>query len=254
MQRAAPNLTIAFAVLCMAAGCAAPARAQEEAPEIETGEDGNFLVIPGIGKVPLPPGMRAYGPGNGLKDHGLSPRIYGPKAAEPAPAAPRTPERKQADEMDRLFARLAEAEDVREAMGAAAAIQRRWSRSGSDTIDLLAARALAAQSGGAPPLARSLLDYVVALAPQWPEGFVRRARLRATSGDESGALQDYERAAQLDPRRFDALRAIGELAEKLGEKKRALEAYRKALDVTPREETLRKNEERLKVEVEGRDI
>lgn len=239
----------------MICACAAGALAQESDPSLETDEDtgGNFLVIPGIGKIPLPPGARAYGPGNDPRGQGLAPRRLGPRAAEPAPA-PKTPEERQADEMGRLFARLAEAEDEREATSAAAAIQRHWARSGSDTIDLLAARALAAEAGGAAPLARALLDYVVVLSPYWSEGFVRRARLRAAQGDETGALDDLETAARLEPRRFDALRGLGQLAEKLGDKKRALEAYRKALAVTPREEELRKSEERLKIEVEGRDI
>lgn len=246
-----------FALLLVSAcaALAAPARAQEEPPEFGEDGGGNFLVIPGIGKIPLPPGVRAYGPGNGPRDHGIAPRQYGPpKAAEPAPGPSRTPDERLAEELDRLFARLADAEDDREAVAAAAAIQRRWSRSGSDTIDLLAARAQAAETGGAAPVARALLDYLVALSPYWPEGFVRRARLRATLGDDAGALDDFEKAAQLDPRRFDALQAIGGLAEKLGDKKRALDAYRKALAVTPRDDALRKNEERLKVEFEGRDI
>jgi tetratricopeptide (TPR) repeat protein len=156
--------------------------------------------------------------------------------------------------MSRLFARLATAEDDREAQAVTAAILSRWSRSGSDTIDLLAARALAAEVAGAPALSKALLDYVVALAPGWPDGFVRRARVMASEGDAAGALADLETAARLEPKRFDALEALGSLAEKAGDKKRALSAYRKALDISPRNDTVRKNEERLQIEVEGRDI
>jgi Flp pilus assembly protein TadD len=99
-----------------------------------------------------------------------------------------------------------------------------------------------------------LLDYVVALSPGWPEAFVRRARVSAAGGDVSGALADLETAARLEPKRFDALEALGALSEKAGEKKRALEAYRKALEIAPRNDALHKNEERLRIEVEGRDI
>ena len=69
-----------------------------------------------------------------------------------------------------------------------------------------------------------------------------------------GALADLETAARLEPKRFDALAALGALAEKAGEKKRALDAYRKALRIAPRNAGLRKDEERLRLEVEGRDI
>ena len=54
--------------------------------------------------------------------------------------------------------------------------------------------------------------------------------------------------------RFDALAAVGALSEELGDKKRALDAMRKSLAISPRQDALRKQEERLRLEVEGRDI
>ncbi|PPD42490.1 MAG: hypothetical protein CTY15_12090 [Methylocystis sp.] len=248
-----PTLLLLLLALCVGTAWAQ----QDEPPTLgEDNEGGNFLFIPGIGKIPLPPGARGFGPGNppGDREEGLAPRRLGPKAAAPHPEPPKSPEERQAQEMSRLFAKLAEAEDEREAQAAAAAILRRWGQSGSDTVDLLAARALAAETAGAPALARNLLDYIVALSPNWPEGFVRRARVMAAEGDVAGALGDLETAARLEPRRFDALEALGSLSEKAGEKKRALEAYRKALEISPRNESLHKNEERLRIEVEGRDI
>ena len=83
---------------------------------------------------------------------------------------------------------------------------------------------------------------------------MRRARVRAEQGDDAGALSDLETAARLEPKRFDALAALGSLAEKAGEKKRALDAYRKSLAISPQQDSLRKTEERLRIEVEGRDI
>jgi tetratricopeptide (TPR) repeat protein len=233
------------------------AEAQEETPPTLGGEEGgeNFLVIPGIGKIPLPPGASAYGPGSGPLDYdGLEPKRAGPGAAAPRPEPPKSRAERQTLELNRLLGRLAAAEDEREAQGAAAAILRLWAASGSDTIDLLAARALAAETAGAPALSKALLDYVVALSPFWPEGFVRRARSMAAQGDLGAALDDLETAARLEPKRFDALESLGTIAEKVGQKKRALDAYRKALDISPRNEALRKNEERLRIELEGRDI
>ncbi len=236
---------------------ATAAGAQERAPpSLSEDADGqNFLFIPGIGKIPLPPGARGFGPSGPMDPfEDEAPRRAKPRAAQPKPEPPLSAKEKEAQEMDRLFARLASADDDRDAQGAANAILRRWSQSGSDTIDLLAARALAAEAAGAPALAKSLLDYVVLLSPRWPEGYVRRARVVASGGDLAGAAADLERAAQLEPRRFDALEALGALSEKTGDKKRALDAYRKALDISPRDETLQRNEERLRLDVEGRGI
>jgi Tetratricopeptide repeat len=247
--------TILGVVLALSMASAGPAAAgQDDAPTVGRDADGNnFLFLPGIGKIPLPPGARGLPGAEGLDPgEGATPRRQGPRAAAPPP--PLSPEERRAQEMEALFARLGAAEDAREAQGAAAAILRRWSQSGSDTIDLLAARAFAAEAGGGAGLARALLDYVVALSPYWPDGFVRRARVKVAEGDDAGALADLETAARLEPRRFDALAALAALAEKTGEKKRALDAYRKALSITPNDQALQKNEERLRIEVEGRGI
>lgn len=249
--------TCAIALLALFGLAPVAARAQESAPPTlsQDPDGGDLLFIPGIGRIPLPPGARGFPPSTPIEpEEGLMPPRGGPKAARPQPEPPLSAEARETRDMNRLFARLAAAEDAREAQGAAAAIFRRWSQSGSDTVDLLAARALAAETAGAPALAKALLDYVVALAPGWPDGFVRRARALASQGDLAGAQADLETAARLEPRRFDALGSLGALAEKAGDKKRALDAYRKALDISPRDEALQRNEERLRLDVEGRGI
>lgn len=249
--------TGAIALLALLGLAPAGAGAQEHAPPSlsEDPEGGHFLFIPGIGKIPLPPGARGFGPGNPpTPQDDLAPGPDRPRATLPRPEPPLTTEERQARDMARLFDRLATAEDEREAQGAAAAILRRWSQSGSDTVDLLAARALAAEAAGAPKLAKALLDYIIALSPTWPEGFVRRARVTASEGDVAGALADLETAARLEPKRFDALEALGVLAEKAGDKKRALDAWRKALDISPRDAALQRNMERLRLDVEGQGI
>ena len=221
-------------------------------PSIESfGQEGeNFLFIPGIGRIPLPPGSRALGPGRGGDESAPERRT---PAAGPPPQ-PRNPEERRAEEIDRLYLRLEQAEDEREAKGVAAAIVSRWSRSESDTINLLAARALAADGAGAAALAFSLLDHIVTLAPLWSEGYVLRAKVRAQQGDDAGAIADLETAATLEPKRFDALASLGALKEKSGDKKGALAAYRKSLTISPQQDSLRKIEERLHIEIEGRDI
>lgn len=209
-------------------------------------EGGSFLMIPGIGKIPMPPGVHVFGPGNSGRP---------PPSKRAAPEPPKAaPPSQPVDAVARLFERLAEAADEQEAQAVATSILRHWAHSGSDTVDLLVTRAAAAETGGAQPLARSLLDYVVTLAPYWSEGFVRRARAKAAQGDVNGALDDLETAARLEPKRFDALASIGALYEAAGDKKRALDAYRRALAISPRQDALRKTEERLRLEIEGRDI
>jgi tetratricopeptide (TPR) repeat protein len=238
------EILMASALVAMTCGVISARARGADPPTIEEdGEDDEHVLnIPGIGRIPMPPGTRVF-----------QPRAPRPPTAE-APAPPKSPDQRRAEAQERLFARLAEAEDEAQAQMIAGAILRDWARSGSDTIDLLTARAAAAETAGSTPLAKTLLDHVVTLSPYWAEGFVRRARITAARGDAAGALGDLETAARLEPRRFDAWAALGALAEQTGEKKRALEAYRKSLAISPRQDALRKTEERLRLEVEGRDI
>jgi len=174
-----------------------------------------------------------------------------------APARAETPQRSQRpveETIDGLLDRLAHAQDELESRHIADAVLQRWARTNSDTINLLAARAQAAEVAGAAPLARQLLDYVVSLAPNWVDGYVRRARARAAAGDDAGAMADLETALRLEPRRFDALTLQGALAERSGDKKQALAVTRRALALQPFNAELQKSEERLKIDVEGRDI
>lgn len=244
----------ALLFLLLAGFLAAPAAARAQAPSAEperrdSGDDDgeHVLDIPGVGPIPMPPGVRVFQP------HPSPP----PKAEAgpaPPPLAPKSPDQRRQEAQDKLFARLAAAEDEAQAQLVAMQLMRDWARSGSDTIDLLLARAGAAEAAGGTELARSLMDKAVALSPYWAEGFIRRARIKIAQNDPPGALADLETAARLDPKRFDALAAIGALAEEAGEKKRALDAYRKSLAISPRQDALRKNEERLRLELEGRDI
>ena len=231
------------------------ARAQSDDPPLPTqeGEGDDFIELPGVGRIPLPPGAKAFQPRGARRfggDDEFAP--LPPKAAAPPP--PRTPEEARSAALDELLARLKAADDEPEARAIAARTLELFARHASDTIVLLTARAAAAELGGAAETAQSLLDHVVALDPAWPEGFVRRARARAARGDGAGARDDLEASLRLEPRRFDALALLGALSEAAGDKKKALDAYRRALALDPHQEALRNNEERLRFDVEGRDI
>jgi tetratricopeptide (TPR) repeat protein len=209
-------------------------------------EGGGVIDIPGIGPIPipLPPGSHVFGP-----------RGPAPQSGDAQPPEPETKARHSAPlSLDDLFFKLTQAEDADEAGGIAKLIGRIWSRSGSDTADLLADRAKLAEELDQRGLARELLDRVVALEPRWAEALVRRSRLRAALGDAPGAISDLQEAVRLEPRRFDAYASLGALEEARGEKKSALEAYRRSLEIDPRADDIIKAEERLRIEVEGRDI
>jgi hypothetical protein len=266
-----------FAAAIVAASVAAGAESRDVSPEGDQGARGdNFLEIPGIGRIQMPPGVHVFQPRGAHRFGGDedSPRAeespgFGPQAkpspgiaAPPAqtsrspshPSPPKSPQQARADALDALFARMKDAADEEEAQAIANRIMSVFASTSSDTVALLSSRAAAAEIAGAQPVAEALLDDVIVLDPAWAEAFVRRARLKATRGDAAGAREDLESALRLEPRRFDALAALGALLEEAGDKKAALETYRRGLALDPRQEKLQKSEDRLRLEVEGRDI
>lgn len=182
--------------------------------------------------------------------------LAGPvRAGEGAPVAgpaPRTEAHRSS--LDDLFARLAAAKSETEADGVAALIQRRWSRSGSDTADLLMSRAGEAIAAKNYPLAIEILDRVIALEPEWAEAWSRRATAFYLLDDPTSAMADIRQVIAREPRHFVAWAGLGHLYLASGDKQRALEAYSRALAINPYLETLKTIRERLLPEVEGRDL
>lgn len=233
MRLASPIFAAALAVAALASVGVLAATAERPFTQQQ------YIEIPGIGRipVPLPPGARVFSP----------PRRPAPLEPEAAPELAR-------DSLDDLIRRLSLADSDEEESALAQAIGRLWARSGSPTADLLLRRAMTAASLGADSLALDLFDRIVALEPAWAEALVGRAHAHIALGALDAAERDLESAIRLEPRRFDALGELGALREREGASARALDAYRRARALDPRREEWRKAEERLRLEVEGRDI
>lgn len=156
--------------------------------------------------------------------------------------------------LDDLFTRLAAAKDENEAKGVANLIQRRWSRSGSDTADLLLGRAQDALKAKDQPLAIELLDRVIALKPNWAEAWNLRASAFYLMDDPASSMADIRQVIAREPRHFAALAGLGHIYMSGGDKRRALDAYRRALAIHPYLEGVKTVVDRIKFEVDGRDI
>jgi tetratricopeptide (TPR) repeat protein len=167
------------------------------------------------------------------------------------PEAP--PPRSPAATLDRLFERLAAAKTSEEAKGIANLIQRRWARSGSDTADLLMTRAQDALKSRELPLAIELLDRVISLEPDWAEGWNQRANALFLQGDPIRSMLDIAETLKREPRHYGAMMGLGTILRQQGDDKRAMVAYRKALEVYPQLEAVKDAVESLKLEVDGRD-
>lgn len=156
--------------------------------------------------------------------------------------------------LDELFERLAKAQDAEEGAGIAGAIQRVWLRSNSDTADLLMSRARTLLQAKDSAVAQEILDRLIALEPGWAEAWRMRANARFLSGDKGGAVEDLGRTLALEPRHFAALSDLGSVLHESGFNKRALEVFRRALEVHPQQPDARALIDQLAPSVDGRDI
>ena len=176
-----------------------------------------------------------------------------PEKPDPSKPDPTQPAGRQRI-LDELFDKLAKAQDDRDARGLAAAIERVWMRSGSDTSDLLMSRAMQAMQGKDNMLALELLDRILEIHPDWAEALNKRATVKFLLEDYGGAMQDIASVLKLEPRHFSALSGMGFILQKTQNEKLAVKAFRKALELYPRQEEIKKIVEKLTGEVDGQDI
>src|SRR5690348_5203754 len=156
--------------------------------------------------------------------------------------------------LDFLFGALKAAPDEASAKHVEARIWAIWLQTPSDTVSLLMTRAKAAMEAQNSDVALKLLDSIVKLRPDYVEGWNRRATLYYLRNDYAHSLADIEQVLAREPRHFGALAGLGMIMQDLGDDKRALDAFRKALAVNPHLDKVPELVKVLSEKVEGRDI
>lgn len=177
-----------------------------------------------------------------------SAQVTGPAKA-PAEAPLRGPAR-----LDKLFEKLKTAESPQAAQIAASDIERAFERSGSPTADLIYSRVKEAMSAKDFDLALDLLDYLVALRPDWAEPYHRRSVVHFLRKDQDAAFRDVRETLAREPRHYHALAGLGAMLGMMGDAKGAFRAYQKALEIHPFFSDLKESVEKMRPDVEGRPI
>ena len=183
-----------------------------------------------------------------------------PEAA-PLPPAPDAGPKKSAGfgedkrrAVDELLGRLARTDEPEAAKRIAGAVQALWLRSGSDTVDLLTSRAADAQRASKLDVAIKIMDEVVSLKPDYAEGWNKRATLKFMAKDLDESMADIHETLLREPRHYGAWIGLGRILSDAGLDARALAAYRKAIEIYPAVEGLRKQVDDLALKVEGQPI
>jgi len=148
--------------------------------------------------------------------------------------------------LDRLFEQLYHAPDPVVARAVERAIWEIWLASEDDVINAMMGEGVAAMQRRDYPAALRSFDSMVEMAPDFAEGWNKRATLYYLMGAYESSLDDIIRTLELEPRHFGALSGRGMILHDLGRNEEALTAFEAALDLNPQMPGARLNVEALR--------
>ena len=129
-----------------------------------------------------------------------------------------------------------------------------WTRSASPTVNLLIARAQASMDARHFDVAEALLDHAIGLSPHFAQAYALRGAARLRLDDQDGAITDFSRAIELEPRQYEARIALAEIMMAGGDKRGAYDMFQKALEWNPHEKHARARARKLRDEIDGQEI
>jgi tetratricopeptide (TPR) repeat protein len=108
-----------------------------------------------------------------------------------------------------------------------------WSRSGKPEVDKLFVQGLDEMNGGRLDDGIATFSRVIELAPEFAEGWNKRATLYFLAGDYRRSLADCDEVMKRNPAHFGALAGYGQIYLRLDQPEQALEYFKRALAVNP---------------------
>lgn len=168
--------------------------------------------------------------------------------AGPAPADQNDPD------LDILFGRLQTTPSAHEARVLEAGIWRLWLRSDSPTVNLLMEQGVNAMSEGRREESLGVFDTVTKLAPEFAEGWNKRATVLFMLGRLRKSIADCAKVLALEPRHFGALGGLGLIYTRLEKPEKALDAYRRLLEINPHATFARRQIKLLEKQIKGEKI
>ena len=106
-------------------------------------------------------------------------------------------------------------------------------QAGDDKVDALMAIGVAGLNGADYDRALDAFNQMVRLAPNFAEGWNKRATTLYLMGRFADSVKDVEKVLALEPRHFGALSGLGLCYAHLNKDREALRAFEKAATVDP---------------------
>ena len=103
-------------------------------------------------------------------------------------------------------------------------------------------------------LAIKLLDAIVKIKPDYVEAWNRRATIHYMRKEFGQSMEDIRQVLIREPRHFGAMSGLGMILQEFGDEKRALDVFRRALEINPHLPKIDELVKTLTEKVEGRAI
>ena len=159
-----------------------------------------------------------------------------------------------APELNELFEQLKSSTDYHDAAAIEQAIWKIWTVRGVADVDKAMAYGIAAMNAGALRVSVLSFGRVIQLAPDFAEGWNKRATVYYMMGRFDESVSDIQRTLALEPRHFGALSGMGLIYDNLGKLSAAAKVWERALSIHPLMPGIRDRVDEIKSEAKGKPI
>ncbi|HEX6119256.1 MAG TPA: tetratricopeptide repeat protein [Dongiaceae bacterium] len=129
-----------------------------------------------------------------------------------------------------------------------------WVESGDPSLDQVFQLGSQAMAIGDTNTALKIFDTIVEKAPNFAEGWNKRATIYYMMGNYEASLADIDRTLELEPHHFGALAGLGLVNIGLDRDEAALDAFQRVLKVDPQSQSAKQNIEFVKQRIKDKSI
>ena len=158
------------------------------------------------------------------------------------------------ERLDELFVKLQGSEDFEKSRQLEISIWQIWSTTSDDAVNTLMYEGSAAMTRRDLRRALRYFEQVVAIAPEFSEGWNKRATIHYLLDNHEESLHDIGKTLELEPRHFGALAGRGLVLMELDREEEALTAFEEALAIHPRLIGAQRNAEAIRERLKKQQI
>lgn len=153
--------------------------------------------------------------------------------------------------LDGLFERLQTTSNPAEAHAVEQRIWRVWLEADDAGVNRLMQQGLLAMRGQRYGTALQAFDRMVEQAPEFAEGWNKRATVHFLMGNWQASVRDIQQTLALEPRHFGALFGLGLIYDALEQPEAALRSFEATLALNPHSESTRQKIDELRQQLRG---